>query len=164
MPTLLTQKEYTFLEVAKTIGKLSTCDRANVGAVIVRDGRCICWGYNGAPPGMPHCEENNHGWGDYDLQGVRHCRNATHAEANALAFAARQGISTDGATLFVSMSPCDTCSRLLLAAGILRVVFAKMYEPAMEASRAFVLLTEGGVTLGSYSGAVEVSDSGEAGA
>jgi dCMP deaminase len=105
-----------FMDVALTIGDLGTCDRKKVGAVIVRDGRCISWGFNGAPEGLPHCSENNHGWaGWYEMHDTgkrtrgqllaeiesRGCRNATHAEANALAFAARQGISTDGAELFV---------------------------------------------------------------
>lgn len=59
------------------------------------------------------------------------CKNATHAEANALAYAARQGISTDGCTLYVTVSPCDTCSRLLIAAGIRRVVWHEEYrDPA----------------------------------
>lgn len=53
-----------FLSIAETLAQLGTCDRAKVGAIIVRDGRCVSWGYNGAPPGMPHCDENNHGWGE----------------------------------------------------------------------------------------------------
>lgn len=106
------------MEVAKTISQLGTCDRKQVGAVIVRNGRCITWGYNGAPPGMPHCSENNHGWGTMRGNDSQGCRNAIHAEANALAFAARQGISVEGATLYVTISPCETCARLLIAAGI----------------------------------------------
>jgi dCMP deaminase len=110
------------------LSHLGTCDRKQVGAVIVKDGRCISWGYNGAPPGLPHCSENAHGWDN--LPGVhgstfhnhlideRGCRNATHAEANALAYAARQGISVDGATLYVTLAPCLDCARLLIAAGI----------------------------------------------
>ena len=146
-------KDRTFLNIALELGQLSTCDRAAIGAVITREGRCVSWGYNGAPPGMPHCEQNYHGWlarsgtalellhemagqlgallGDSVYETVlRHhgCRNATHAEANALAFAARSGISTEGGTLFVSQSPCVNCSRLLIAAGIVRVVYDTMYR------------------------------------
>ena len=58
------QKAETFLDIALVLGSLSTCDRKHVGAVIVRDGRCVSWGYNGAPPGALHCSENNHGWGE----------------------------------------------------------------------------------------------------
>jgi dCMP deaminase len=136
------QRTQVFLTVARTIAMLGTCDRSKVGAIIVRDGRCISWGYNGAPPGLPHCSENYHGWtGNLGIhlaaeQGIspqewideNGCINATHAEANALAYAARQGISTDGATLYVTLSPCETCSRLLIAAGIVEVKFDKQYR------------------------------------
>ena len=136
-------KRLVFMEVAQTLAKLGTCPRKAVGAVIIRDGRCISWGYNGAPPGFPHCEDNNHGW-QFKREGREQpgaveeleaemleqygCRNATHAEANALSFAALQGISTAGATLFVTVAPCDTCSKLLIAAGIRRVYFREEYR------------------------------------
>jgi deoxycytidylate deaminase len=58
------RKDLIFLEIAGNLGSLSTCDRANIGAVITKEGRCVAWGYNGAPPGLPHCDENNHGWGE----------------------------------------------------------------------------------------------------
>lgn len=130
------------MEVAETIAKLGTCERARVGAVLTRRGRAISWGYNGAPPGLPHCNENNHGWGDREVDKSTHpepplmlpaaevlgCNNATHAEANALAFAARQGISTDDCTLYVTYSPCASCARLIIAAGISRVVVRYIYR------------------------------------
>jgi dCMP deaminase len=135
-----------FMGIAIQLSRLGTCPRRAVGAVLVRDGRCISWGYNGAPPGAPHCNENNHGWQlhadvtedeetreQYEAQMLAEmgCRNATHAEANALAFAAKQGISTDGCTLFVTVAPCDTCSKLLIASGIRRVYFEEEYrDPA----------------------------------
>lgn len=138
-----------FMRVAIQLSRLGTCPRKAVGAVLVRDGRCISWGYNGAPPGAPHCDQNNHGWqlkdtGQYpnldheDVEAMENemleemgCRNATHAEANALAFAAKQGISTDGCELFVTLSPCDTCSKLLIAAGIRRIYYEEEYrDPA----------------------------------
>lgn len=122
-------KDETFITIANHLALLSTCSRSQVGALIVMDGRCISWGYNGAPPGMPHCDANNHGWGSLvvDLDEVG-CRNATHAEANALAAAARQGISTDFGTMYVSLSPCITCARLIIAAGIKRVVWDVEYR------------------------------------
>src|SRR5262245_14987500 len=108
-------KAETFLMIAHSLGGLSTCDRAAIGAVITRQGRCVSWGYNGAPPGLPHCDENRHGWqswyelhdtGKHNMEALYPdkvkqygCRNATHAEANAIAAAAREGISTDGTTL-----------------------------------------------------------------
>jgi dCMP deaminase len=125
-------KDRVFMGVAIQIGELGTCDRKHVGAVLTRNGRAISWGYNGAPPGMPHCSENNHGWGpEFNVSTPdMGCRNATHAEANALAFAAREGISTDGATLYVTVSPCAACSQLLIAAGISRVVWGEAYRDA----------------------------------
>jgi len=112
------KKDEVFMRIAYQLSTLGTCPRAKVGALIVRDGRCISWGYNGAPPGMPHCEHHDD----------QPCDTATHAEANALAFAARQGISTDAATLFVTMSPCPVCARLLIAAGIENVVMHQLYR------------------------------------
>jgi dCMP deaminase len=79
---------------------------------------------------MPHCEENNHGWGPefrHDSEDMG-CRNSTHAEANAISFAARQGISTDGSELYVGMSPCRSCSFLIIAAGIVTVVYGEEYR------------------------------------
>ncbi|HEY6021206.1 MAG TPA: deaminase, partial [Candidatus Paceibacterota bacterium] len=160
-------REATLMAIATVIAARGTCDRKQVGAVIAREGRPISWGFNGAPPGLPHCSENGHGWGEVDnqeglatlrtmlhnwpeiaklsdaelarmpwdwrggveyLAKLRGCRNATHAEANALAFAARQGISTDGAELFVTVAPCATCARLLIAAGIVRVYYQEAYR------------------------------------
>jgi dCMP deaminase len=108
--------------IALDLSTLSTCDRKQVGAVIIRDGRCISWGYNGAPPGLPHC---------HHLPGDEECFDAIHAELNAVAFAARQGISTEGATLFVTCSPCLRCSQALIASGISEVVYGEDYrDPA----------------------------------
>lgn len=143
------QKTQIFLSIAAELSDLGTCDRNRVGALIVKDGRCVTWGYNGAPPSMDHCDKNMHGWANPAHDAVKvnslsrredrerwaaeqlatyGCRNATHAEANALAFAARHGIPTDGATLYVTMSPCEVCARLLIAAGIVQVVYAKEYR------------------------------------
>jgi dCMP deaminase len=139
-------RDEVFMQVAHTIARRGTCDRKQVGAVVTRAGRCVCWGYNGAPPGLPHCNENLHGWrgwyemhdtGKYNMERKfgdqlyrNGCRNATHAEANALAFAARQGISTESCTLYVTVAPCDVCARLLIAAGIVRVCYNETYRDA----------------------------------
>lgn len=152
-------KALTFLTVANVIAGLGTCDRKQVGAVIVKDGRCVSWGYNGAPPGAPHCSENNHGHphagpllrqADEAIRqatGNTGCANATHAEANAIAFAARQGISTDGAQLFVTVSPCPTCARLIIAAGITDVHYIEEYR---DISGVAILLDNGHVHTHHY--------------
>lgn len=152
-------KDETFLVMAGMLSLLGTCDRKKVGAIITRQGRCVSWGFNGAPPGMPHCSENAHGWAtpirhpndelivqsfqaEWDMMLQEHgCRNATHAEANALSFAARSGISTEGGTCYVTVSPCDVCARLLLAAGIEEVIYAEEYRDR----RGIEILIIGGV-------------------
>lgn len=153
-------KDTAFLKMTQVLGELGTCDRAYVGALIVKEGRCISWGYNGAPPGLPHCNKNHHGhqaywnqWAHISESNARvavhnalqelGCQNATHAEANAIAFAARQGISCEGATLYVGISPCATCARLLIAAGISQVVALAPYRDASGVE----LLKEAGVAV-----------------
>lgn len=104
----------TLLEVASVIARRSTCNRLNVGAVVAREGRILTTGYNGPPAGMSHCEHELH-------EGP--CQIAVHAEANAVAFAARYGMSTDQAELFLTHSPCHTCAKLIINAGIVRVYY-----------------------------------------
>lgn len=108
-----------YLAIAAVFGTKSTCGRAHVGAIIVRKKRIISTGYNGAPSGMAHCR---HG-GD-DLR----CTRAVHAEANAIAWAARTGTPTDGATLYTTMSPCLDCAKLIIQSGVITVVFLHEYH------------------------------------
>src|SRR5688500_5375225 len=123
----------------------STCDRYQVGCVIARDRRIIATGYNGAPAGMPHCshkvqlptyraaqlfglpdpEERSYDWPALRETG---CKEAVHAEANALAFAARHGVATLNADLYTTLSPCYECAKLIINAGINRVIFDRKYR------------------------------------
>jgi len=96
----------------------ATCSRLRVGAVIARDTRPIVTGYNGAPAGMPHCR--------HDGTETR-CETAVHAERNAVGYAAREGLATDGCTLYVTHAPCLDCASVVQAAGIARVVYAERY-------------------------------------
>jgi len=112
------EKLRVFMEIADKIGELSTCPRKAVGALIIRDGRAIAWGFNGAPPGIDHCAHPDD----------EPCERATHAEANSIAFAAKQGISTDNSIMLVSVSPCIACSRLIIAAGICEVYYREEYR------------------------------------
>jgi len=111
-------KDDVFLGIAWRVGTLSTCNRAEVGAVITHEGRAVSWGFNGAPPGMPHCEHTDD----------EPCERAIHAELNAVCFAAREGISTANGTLYVTISPCLKCAQTLLAAGIVRVCYDELYR------------------------------------
>lgn len=109
------------LEVAYTMSLRGTCSRHRVGAVVALDGRICATGYNGAPRGLDHCDHRF----DPANEG---CRDATHAEANAVAFAARTGVALEGATLYTTLSPCLACAMLIVNAGIARVVYAVGYR------------------------------------
>jgi dCMP deaminase len=103
----------------KLVAKRGTCCRAQVGCLIVRDGRIISTGYNGSPPGMPHCLDN--GCEVFD----NHCIRTTHAEANAIAFAARHGIAVAGCQMYSygwEKGVCWTCRKLALSAGIVDII------------------------------------------
>lgn len=102
------------LEVASVIARRSTCNRLNVGAVIAREGRILATGYNGPPAGMSHCDHGEH---------AGPCQVAVHAESNAIAFAARYGTATNIAELFLTHSPCHTCAKLIIVAGIIKVYY-----------------------------------------
>lgn len=111
------------MEMAIIASKRSTCNRRHVGAIIAREGRPISVGYAGAPSGAPHCLE--HGCLPGPDGG---CIRTQHAEANAIAFSAREGISTNGAEIFTTVSPCYGCAKLILGAGILRCWYLEEYR------------------------------------
>ena len=116
-----------FLSLAAAAATRSTCLHRQVGCVMVRDKRILCTGYNGSPSGAPHCldvgcaREGIPSGERLDL-----CR-AVHAEANAMAQAAMHGIALKGATAYVTIRPCANCMRLLIQAGVERVVFGEGY-------------------------------------
>ena len=108
----------TFINIAKEIGTLSYCTRSKVGAVLVKDGNVISFGYNGTPAGMDNgCEEN-----DVTKDEV------IHAEMNAILKAAKSGNAVDGSTLYLSLSPCQNCCKLIIQSGIKRVVYLEGYR------------------------------------
>lgn len=108
------------MELAKTVSTRATCRRRSVGAVIVRNRRILSTGYNGAPRGVPHCEE-------YGCDITQRCQLAAHAEQNAIAQAAANGVSCEGGTLYVTCQPCNACAKLIINSGIQRVVFEGDY-------------------------------------
>ncbi len=119
--TLLKQKKYdiAYLKMAKEWAKLSYCHRRQVGALIVKDKMIISDGYNGTPTGFENVcedEENNTKW--YVL----------HAEANAIMKVASSTQSCEGATLYITLSPCRECSKLIFQSGIKRVVYIVEYK------------------------------------
>ncbi len=108
--------------IARDVAARSTCDRAMVGAVLVREKRILTTGFNGSPANLPHCDEVGH------LLVEGHCVRTIHAEANAIIQAALHGVSTKGATCYVTHFPCINCTKMLINAGVLRVVYANDYR------------------------------------
>lgn len=113
-----------FMNIAREVATRSTCDRKFVGAVVVRDRSILATGYNGSIRGLPHCDEEGH------LIEDNHCVRTVHAEANAIVQAAKNGMRIDGASIYVTASPCWGCFRLIANAGILRIVFGEFYRDA----------------------------------
>lgn len=131
-------RDVVLMEIAHVIAKRSTCSRAQVGALICTAGRILSTGYNGAPAGMAHC---NHRYQPPD--DPRGCNTAVHAEANAVAWAARYGVRTEGATLYSTLAPCLACAQLIINCGIKRVIFGTRYrDPA-----GFQLLAAVGIVM-----------------
>jgi dCMP deaminase len=108
----------TFINIAKEVGTLSHCTRSKVGAVLVKSDNVISFGYNGTPAGMENgCEENNVTKDE-----------VIHAEMNAILKAAKSGNSVAGSTLYLTLSPCKECSKLILQSGVKKVVYLNTYR------------------------------------
>ncbi len=123
-----------FLEIAAVVAKRSTCLRRQVGAVIVRDKQIISTGYNGAPSGIRHCSEVGCLRERLHVpSGERHelCR-GLHAEQNAIIQAALHGVSTKGATLYCTNHPCSICAKMLINAGVARIVVNGNYQDQLS--------------------------------
>lgn len=122
-----------FIEIAKQVATRATCLRRHVGAVIVRDKRILSTGYNGPPSGLAHCEDVGclrEQLGIPSGQRQEICR-GLHAEQNAIIQAALHGVSTQGGTIYVTHQPCVTCAKMIVNAGIKRVVCLKGYPDAL---------------------------------
>ncbi len=116
-----------FINIALEIATASKCVSKQVGAVIVKDGRILSTGYNGTPSGYINCRE--HWDGEYTSEHHEWSKTyEIHSEMNAIIWAARKGISIEGATIFVTLEPCSECSKNIIASGIKRIVYLKPYE------------------------------------
>ncbi len=122
-----------FMSIAKIVATRGTCNRLQVGAVLVKDKRIIATGYNGAPPGMPHCD----GPAGHQMED-NHCIRTVHAEENCVLQAAFMGgFSTVGATLYTTHSPCHHCFKAVASAGVARIVAGANYQsPAVLEAQA----------------------------
>lgn len=128
------------MEVANAIAKRSTCDRGRAGSVIAKDKQLLATGYAGSPAGFPHCDDVGHQMKKLiheDGTVTQHCVRTVHAEQNAITYAAKRGISIDGGTIYVKMTPCRVCAMLLVNAGVKRVYCERKYHAGAESERMF---------------------------
>ena len=114
-----TKYDQAYLRMASEWAKLSYCDRKKVGAIIVKDNMIISDGYNGTPSGYKNCCEDDNGDTEWYV---------LHAEANAILKVAKSTQSANGATLYITLSPCKQCSKLIIQSGIIRVVYRDEYK------------------------------------
>ena len=138
-----------FMSLVRILGTRSSCDRLHAGSILVKDKRIISSGYNGAPPGMPTCDEVGH------LMEEGHCVRTIHGEHNAILQAASTGgVSTKDSTMYTKYSPCIHCAKYVISAGVTRIVAGKIYR-GMDAVN---YLREAGVTVDIYKHNKEWSD------
>ncbi len=136
-----------FMNIAREVGTRGTCDRGRSGALVVKNKRILTTGYVGSPVGLAHCDDVGHLMSEvYDESGNKsqHCIRTTHAEQNAMIQAARFGISLEGAIIYCKMEPCHVCAKMIINAGIKRVVAEKRYHAAHLTRQIF---QEAGVQL-----------------
>lgn len=138
-----------FMDITRLVATRSTCMRRQVGAVLVKDRNILATGYNGVPSGISHCESTGCLREKLNVpSGERHelCR-GLHAEQNAIIQAARHGINIDGSTLYCTTMPCIICTKMLINAGITKVVYGEGY--ADELARE--MISETGIAVVHFS-------------
>lgn len=137
-----------FIEITRLVAKRSTCLRRRVGAVVVKDKNILATGYNGAPSGVRHCLDTGCLRDKLNVpSGERHelCR-GLHAEQNAIIQAAKHGTNIDGATLYCTTMPCIICSKMIINAGICRIIYEEGYSDELAAE----MTRESGVLIEKY--------------
>jgi dCMP deaminase len=141
-----------FMKLAELVRERADCTRRQVGVVIVKDLRIITTGYNGTPHGIKNCSEGGclrcakRDKGEIDWYEYEESCVCIHAEQNAIIQAAYQGISTKGATLYVTNSPCSTCAKMIINAGMTRVI----YKDKFHDGQGIQLLKSAGITVEQY--------------
>ena len=131
-------KDVYFAEIADLVSSRSTCLRNQVGAVIVKEAQILSTGYNGAPKGLPHCEDVGCIRQKLAVKpGERHelCR-GLHAEQNAIIQAAYHGVSVRDGSMYCTTRPCSICTKMLINAGIVEIVYIEEYEDDLAAQLA----------------------------
>lgn len=129
-----------FIEVMHALQKRATCDRGKSACIFTKNNQILVTGYVGSPPGFPHCDEKGHLFKKVIVEDgsiKEHCVRTIHAEQNAICQAARRGISLEGATVYVTMTPCRTCAMLLISVGVKKVVAEWKYHAGEETEAMF---------------------------
>jgi len=147
-------EEY-FMEIARLVARRSTCLRRQVGAVVVKEKNILATGYNGTPSGISHCSEVGCLRQKLNVpSGERHelCR-GLHAEQNAIIQAAKHGVNISGGTLYCTNSPCIICSKMLINAGVTRIVYLEGYPDHLSLE----MLAESGIEVSSFQDLAPVS-------
>lgn len=116
--------DFIFMQTAMLFSSRSECYRSQVGCVITKDGRIISVGYNGNVSGGKKCTYDN----SCPLDNSGSCYNSIHAEQNAIAFCSKNGINTNESTIYVTLSPCLACSKLIIQSGIKKVIYLNEYR------------------------------------
>lgn len=140
-------EEY-FMEIARLVARRSTCLRRQVGAVVVKEKNILATGYNGTPSGITHCSEVGCLRQRLGVpSGERHelCR-GLHAEQNAIIQAAKHGVNIGGSTLYSTHSPCVICSKMIINAGVQRIIFLEGYPDSLSVE----MLGESGIEVLSF--------------
>ena len=110
------------MRIAREVATRATCNRRQVGAVLVRDRMILSTGYNGSIRGLPHCDEVGH------MMENNHCVRTIHAEINAIAQAARNGVNCSNSEIYITSSPCWNCFKVLVNAGVKKIVYREFYR------------------------------------
>jgi len=145
-----------YMELAVKIAQRSHCIKRHVGAVLAKETRIVSLGYNGPPAGTNNCDEEYPETGcAVDSKGS--CSLAIHAEQNAILYAAKNKVNIKGSTLYVSLSPCLSCARIIYSMGITRVVYLNSYADykGLPKDEGLDFLENFGVTTDKYEGQIE---------
>jgi len=141
-----------YMDLAKNLSRRSHCVKAKVGAVISKDTRIVSLGYNGPPAGTHNCDQ------EWPVDGCARdrkggCSLALHAEANAILYASKNQITMEGATLYVTLSPCIACAKIIYTTGIKKVIYLESYAAfkGIDVEEGVEFLRRFGVSVEQYS-------------
>ena len=145
-----------YMDLAVKIAQRSHCIKRHVGAVLAKETRIISVGYNGPPAGTHNCDEE-FGETGCALDSKGSCSLAIHAEQNAILYAAKNKVNVKGSTLYVSLSPCLSCARIIYSMGINRVVYLNSYAEykGLSSDEGLDFLSKFGVEIEKYHGSID---------